>query len=217
MSGPTDPSDGAPSIDPFVITAQARAVAGPDGRSALPRVAHWPIFPFETEGLQVRALNDPVLPEPPRRDEDVGTCTVCARPDDQFVWAGARWRISMSPTPGSVPNLVLHPRDHIDFADLTEQQGAEMGVLLVRMERALASIDGVGRVHVYKWGDGGAHLHVLVVARPRGMTQLRGMFLSTWMEVLPPLPAEEWAAIRAHLGARLAAAATPQGSTPRYR
>ena len=79
-----------------------------------------------------------------------------------------------------------------------------MGVLLVRMERALAGIGGVGRVHVYKWGDGGAHLHVLVVARPRGMMQLRGMFLSTWMDVLPPLPVEEWAALRSHLAARLA-------------
>jgi len=196
----------APRLHALVLTGRAREAAGPDGRPALPRVAGWPIFPFETEGLRVRTLEDPVLPEPPRRDEDAATCTVCARPDDAFVWCGDRWRISLSPAPGSLPTLVLHPRDHVDFADLTEQQGAEMGVLLVRMERALASIGGVGRVHVYKWGDGGAHLHVLVVARPGGMMQLRGMFLSTWMDVLPPLPAEEWAALRSHLAARLAEA-----------
>jgi len=174
-------------------------------------VAHWPIFPFATEGLRVKALEDPVLPEPPRRDEDVSACTVCARPDDTFVWSGERWRISMPPLPGSLPTLVLHPRDHVDFADLTEEQGGEMGVLLVRMERALSSIEGVGRVHVYKWGDGGAHLHVLAVARPLGMMQLRGMFLSTWMDVLPPLPAEEWAALRSHLAAHLAAGPAGHG------
>jgi hypothetical protein len=72
-----------------------------------------------------------------------------------------------------------------------------------RAREASASIEGVGRVHVYKWGDGGAHLHVVVVARPAGMIQLKGMFLSTWMFALPPLPADQWAAVRAHLAARL--------------
>jgi hypothetical protein len=66
--------------------------------------------------------------------------------------------------------------------------GAELGVLLVRAQRALASVDGVGRVHVYKWGDGGAHLHVFVVARPAAMMQLRGMYVTTWMHALPPCP-----------------------------
>lgn len=101
--------------------------------------------------------------------------------------------------------MVLHPRAHLDFGDLTDEMGAEMGVLLVRIQRCLAGIEGVARVHVYKWGDGGSHLHVLVVARPRGMMQLRGMFLSTWMHILPPLPADLWQAIRLHVVASLAA------------
>lgn len=204
MPDPAGAKEAAARVDAAAITRRTREAAGPDGRPALPRVAHWPIFPFETHRLQVRALDDPVLPEPPRRDEAADTCWTCAQTDDQFVWAGERWLISMPDAPASLPSVVLHPRDHIDFADLAEDQGAEMGVLLVRAKRALASIDGVGRVHVYKWGDGGAHLHVLVVARPLGMMQLRGMFLSTWMEVLPPLPADEWEAIRTHVAARLA-------------
>ena len=49
---------------------------------------------------------------------------------------------------------------------------------------------------MFKWGDGGAHLHVVVVARPQGMRQLWGMFLPVWMNVLPPLLVAEWEAIR---------------------
>lgn len=103
---------------------------------------------------------------------------------------------------------VLHPRAHLDLADLTEELGGELGVLLVRIQRALAAIEGVGGVHVYKWGDGGEHLHVFVVARPQGMMQLRGMFLTTWMHILPPLPRPLWAAVRSHVAAALAASAT---------
>ncbi len=109
----------------------------------------------------------------------------------------------MPADPASVPTVTLHPREHLDFHELTDEHGAELGVVLVRVQRALASIPGAGRVHVYKWGDGGAHLHVVLVARPEGMRQLWGMFLPVWMYILPPLPAGEWAAIREHVGRQL--------------
>ena len=111
----------------------------------------------------------------------------------------------MSEEPMSLPAVWLQPRDHFDFDALTDEGAAEMGVLLVRIHRALASIEGVGRVHVNRWGDGGAHLHLFVVARPLGMVQLRGMFLPAWMYALPPLPEGLWTAIRSHVAARLGA------------
>ena len=59
-------------------------------------------------------------------------------------------------------------------------------------------LEGVGRVHVNKWGDGGAHLHVFFLARPAGMLQLRGSNLALWEEMLPRVPEEESrAALRA--------------------
>jgi diadenosine tetraphosphate (Ap4A) HIT family hydrolase len=190
-------------LDPFDITARARSAYGPDGRLALPHTARWPIFPFETDNLRVRHLEDPVLPEPPRRDETVDDCSTCSSGDDRFVWNDERWRVSMSNEPLSLPAVVLHSRDHVDFHALTDQMAAEMGVRLIRIQRALAGIEGVGRVHVYKWGDGGTHLHIFVVARPLGMMQLRGMFLTTWLHTLPPLSPELWTAIRSHVTSTL--------------
>ena len=51
----------------------------------------WDPFPFEGD-LLVKRLDDPVLPEPPRRGEGGADCPVCARPDDAYVWAAERWR-----------------------------------------------------------------------------------------------------------------------------
>ena len=192
-----------PRLDAVDIVRRAREAYGPDGRPALPLQAHWPIFPFETDGLRVRAVADVVEHEPPRSGENVDECQTCQEDDEAFLWTDERWRVSMPRTPASVPTVVLHTREHLDFHELSEDLGAELGVLLVRGQRALGSIPGVGRVHVYKWGDGGAHLHVVLIARPVGMRQLWGMFLPVWMNILPPLPAGEWAAIRDHVGHQL--------------
>ena len=37
-----------------------------------------------------------------------------------------------------------------------------------RVERAVLALGDVGRVHLYRWGDGGAHFHVWFVPRPLG-------------------------------------------------
>lgn len=193
-----------PRVDAFDITRRAREAHGPDGRLALPKQAGWPIFPFEPDGLRMRGVEDPVLPEPPRNGEDgPQSCWTCTEEGGDLVWADDRWLVSMPAEPLSVPAVTLHTRAHLDFHELTDELGAELGVLLVRSQRALAAIEGVGRVHVYKWGDGGAHLHIFVVARPAGMLQLKGMYLSTWMFALPPLPANVWEAMRAHVAASL--------------
>ena len=190
-------------LDPVELTARARSAYGPDGRLALPVTAQWPIFPFETEDLRMRHLEDPVLPEPPRRDETADSCKTCQGGENEFIWSDARWRVSMSEDPLALPAVVLHSRAHLDFDALNDDLAAEMGVRLIRIERALGAIQGVARVHVYKWGDGGAHLHIFVVARPLGMMQLRGMYLTAWLYALPPLSPGLWAAIRTHVSASL--------------
>ena len=88
--------------------------------------------------------------------------------------------------------LILECRSHLDLGDLTNLLAAELGVMTVRLERAIRSLDGVARVHVNRWGDGAAHLHMWFLARPYGRLQLRGTFLSLWDDILPVIPEHQW-------------------------
>jgi hypothetical protein len=72
------------------------------------------------------------------------------------------------------------------------------------LERAIRSLDDVARVHVNRWGDGSAHLHVWFLARPAGRLQLRGTFLSLWDDILPRIPETQWRENLAHVAAWLA-------------
>jgi hypothetical protein len=88
--------------------------------------------------------------------------------------------------------LILETRSHLDVGDLPNLLAAELGVMTVRLERAIRSLDGVARVHVNRWGDGAAHLHLWFLARPVGQLQLRGSFLSMWDDILEPIPESLW-------------------------
>ena len=95
--------------------------------------------------------------------------------------------------------VILQPREHCDLGDLPPHLAAELGPLIVRVERAVDAVGEIGRVHVGRWGDGSAHLHFWFIARPARMPQLRTSFAAIWDDILPPLPEELW---RANLGGR---------------
>jgi hypothetical protein len=100
--------------------------------------------------------------------------------------------------------LILESRSHLDLGDLPNLLAAELGVMTVRLERAIRSLDGVARVHVNRWGDGSAHLHLWFLARPYGRLQLRGTFLSLWDEIMPPVDEAVWRSNLGVIGAWLA-------------
>jgi hypothetical protein len=181
---------------------RARAAEGPDGRLPLPDVASWDIFPFEGD-LAVKRLEDPVLPEPPRRGEGGVECGSCAAGTAGAVWADEKWKL-VAPEPAAIPMVLLSPIAHADFADLDLVRAYEIGFLMWRVERALLSLGGIGRVHIAKWGDGGAHLHVWFFARPEGVLQLRGSSLSDWTDCLPAMPLHEWQATLAAIASDMA-------------
>jgi hypothetical protein len=80
---------------------------------------------------------------------------------------------------------------------------AELGILTVTIVRAGESVPGVARVHAERIGDGAAHLHVWFIARPAGLLQLRGSCLMDWLDVLPPMPADELDAFARRVAAAL--------------
>ncbi|WP_371483195.1 HIT family protein [Kitasatospora sp. NBC_00315] len=198
-----------------------RALPGPDHRPSpfveglpigqplpVPKdgLPSWSIFPYEG-ALEVRPLEAPELPEPPRQGEaGEQDCDQCARPDSDFLWTDRHWRLDAPREPAALPAMVLlQPRAHHDLSDLPVERAAELGVLLQRVERAVLSLGGIARVHVNRWGDGGAHLHLWLLARPEGMMQLRGACLPLWDDLLPKLPAEEWTRIRGRVAVAMAA------------
>ncbi|WP_309226227.1 MULTISPECIES: hypothetical protein [Micromonospora] len=158
----------------------------------MPDFTQWPSFPFEGD-LRVKQLDDPVPVEPPRRGEGNRECTACNAPDEAYIWVGERWRVRAMDRPTGLPMvLILESRSHLDLGDLPNLLAAELGVMTVRLERAIRSLDGVARVHVNRWGDGSAHLHMWFLARPYGRLQLRGTFLSLWDSILPPISEAQW-------------------------
>jgi diadenosine tetraphosphate (Ap4A) HIT family hydrolase len=187
------------------------AAADAEGRLALPDQAMWEIFPFEPASLTVKPLEPLTLPEPPRAGEGGRECWRCANPDADVVWSNDRWVLTRFAESRLPLTVMLMPREHLDLADLDDAMAAELGVLSVRVVRAVEALDAVGRVHLYKFGDGGSHLHAFLIARPAGMLQLRGSFLTLWDEMLPAIPDEEAAAVLAVAVAALADVGTPVG------
>ncbi len=197
--------DLAPTPSPYV----SRLPIGERIALSEDSVAGWDIFPFEGD-IQVKVLEKPELPEPPRHGEDgPESCGQCGRADDAFLWTDEHWRLAAL-TDIALPAMVmLQPRGHYDLADLPPERAAELGPMLQRVERAVMSLGGIARVHVNKWGDGAAHLHLWLIARPEGMMQLRGTCLPLWDDVLPNLPEAEWRAT----GRRIAEAMAADGGT----
>jgi hypothetical protein len=164
----------------------------PEMPGKLPDFVSWPSFPFEGD-LRVKPLEPIADVEPARDGEDIANCPACAAPDDAYIWVSERWRVRAMDRPSGLPMvLILETRSHLDLGDLPNLLAAELGVMTVRLERAVRSLDGVARVHVNRWGDGSAHLHLWFLARPTGRLQLRGSFLSLWNDILPPVPDAQW-------------------------
>lgn len=178
----------------IVRRAREKEQSSPGGRLPLPGYVDWATYPYEGE-LRVRPVADVVLPEPPRSGAGGVDCSACQRPDASYVWTDVNWRVSSTEEPTGMPVvLLLEPRVHADLQDLPPDLVAQLGVMLWRIEAALTSLGGVGRVQMARWGDGAEHLHWWFFVRPLGLVQARGSFLADWDDILPPRPREEWAA-----------------------
>ena len=176
-------------MSPDEFYAHALAAADSNKRLPLSRMTGWDISPFEQDGLTVTPLRPPVVPERPRQDEDPQTCKTCAT-RDIGIWFNANWRLNLIGGVGVPLVLMLYPRGHYDLTDLPDNLAAEMGVLSTHIARHIEGLPHITRSHVYRIGDGGAHLHVWFFARPQGQSQLYGSWLVVWDDLLPEYPAD---------------------------
>lgn len=181
------------SIEEFharVLAAQeaagGRLPLDPEGFTA------WEAFPFDGEltAKAVAQLQDIEA----RFGEDPADCWCAASPpaDDQWptVWRDQHWRLKLAPPSGSPLVLMLQPNAHHDLNELPRERAAELGILTVLLTGAMEALPSVGRAHMARWGDGGAHAHIWFLARPARMPQMRGTFNALWDDILPPVPAE---------------------------
>lgn len=176
-------------LTPDEFYAHALAAADDEQRLPLARMTGWEISPFEQDGLVVSRLRPPVVPDPPRHGEDPASCGSCER-RDEGLWLDDHWRLTRIGGVGVPLVLMLHPRDHHDLGDLPDELAAEMGVLSTHLARHVEALPGISRCHVYRIGDGGAHLHVWLFARPEGQSQMYGSWLVVWDDLLPEYPAD---------------------------
>ena len=179
------------AISRFAADDQGRLAIHADG------IPYWEIFPFEAEGLRLKQIEPLAEAETPRHGEDPTQCH-CARTDDADesssldaeVWRDDHWRIAAGEPSGAPVILMLSPLAHHDFTTLPKDRAAEMGQIMVALGAAIEALPSVARVHVSKWGDGGAHAHIFFFARPTQMPQLRGTMMAVWDDFLPRIPVD---------------------------
>lgn len=166
---------------------------------SLPDMVDWPIFPFKGD-LSVRTVRPFNDEERPRAGEPGADACPCESDDGRWpvVWSNDRWEVRPihfdNDGGAPVPAYMLQTVDHMDIEDFDDDYAAELGIMTIRMERAIKAIGSIGRVHFNRWGDGGSHFHVWFLGRPFGASQLSGFTLPLWGFVLPSLSTEVRAA-----------------------
>lgn len=164
------------------------------GALKAPTVEEWETWPFAGPVVP-RTLEPPESEERPRFGSNGVDCWRCERGTDGALWFDDNWIVTSLSEPGGLPCVVLlHTRGHYDLNELPDELAAELGPLMLRVQRAVFAIGDIGNVHVCRWGDGSEHFHMWFMARPARVRQLIGSFAAIWDDVLPPLPEDVWRA-----------------------
>jgi len=166
----------------------------------MPEIASWPIFPFKGE-MQVRTVRPFEAQDWPRDGEPGAEPCHCESDDGNTwpqIWSDERWVVRpLQFRPGHappVPAYMLSTVEHMDMIDFDDEYAADMGLITLRLMRAIRAIGQIGRVHVNRWGDGGSHFHMWFIGRPLGAWQLSGVAMPIWGHILPSLPDDVLAA-----------------------
>jgi hypothetical protein len=193
---------------PEDLYARVVAQVGAEGRLPTSPVSEWEVFPWEVvDGeLVAKVLAPPLDAEVPRMGDPGGEpCRSCAGTEaGTHIWENERWTVRPFHRAGMPLVLFLETREHLDYTDLDDDLAAESGRLSVWLCRIMSNLPYVGRVHVFRVGDGASHLHLWFVARPERMPGILGSMAMEWDEMLPPPPEEIWRADLKAVAERLA-------------
>ncbi len=193
---------------PEELYARILETVGTDGRLPMTPAQSWDVFPWEVVGgaLVTKVLDRPLPEEAPREGDPGGRpCDTCSGVrDDRLIWTNDDWTLRAMPRGGLPLVLMLEPKEHLDYTDLSDDQASELGRLSLWLTRIMSNLENVGRVHVMRIGDGAAHLHVWHIARPARFGQILGSFAVEWDDMLPPTPEESWLADQRQVAEKLA-------------
>jgi diadenosine tetraphosphate (Ap4A) HIT family hydrolase len=175
------------------VYARVVAAVGEEGRLPMPPVQGRDIFPWEGE-LVPKVVKPPVEVEAPRLGEGDEPCECRERElPPNAIWRNDRWVVSSRDRPSGLPLvLLLHSVEHFDFDEMDDDLAGEFGRITNWLHRIMSRLPNIGRVHVCKWGDGGAHLHVWFIARTARLPHILGSMAVEWDELLPPGPEDVW-------------------------
>lgn len=170
-----------------------------------PPLADWETWPFDG-AVTPKVLAPPLAAEAPRAGAGGVDCRRCAEGESGALWSDANWIVHTTDGPTGLPFVCfLETRRHLDFHELDDELAAELGPMLLKVQRAVYEIGDIGNVHVCRWGDGSEHFHVWFMARPARTQQLLGSFAAIWDDIVPPLPDDLWQANVELVAAALAA------------
>lgn len=174
------------------------AATGDGGRLPMPPSGEWDIFPWDVvDGALAPKVVQAPGAEPGRYGEDPAKpCGQCAGLDPtRIVWEDEHWVLTHPGGPTGLPLvLMLHTREHEDFGQLDDALASQFGRISNRLVRIIEHLPNIGRVHVSRWGDGGAHFHVWFFARTKGLMPVLGSPAAEWNDIIPPGAEEVWRA-----------------------
>lgn len=113
--------------------------------------------------------------------------------------------------PSYLGHLMIESKRHIrGIEQATEREAAALGVLIVRLSRALVVCTGAERVYVESYGEVVPHLHVHLTARYSGLPQEYLRWNVTEWPAAPRGGSEEVAELAACLRAALHSSAAAE-------
>jgi len=191
------------------VYARIVAAVGEGGRLPIPDSTGWDIFPWEVvDGALAPKVIGPPADEPARwgeaADKPCGECENGYDPG-RVVWEDEFWVLTHPGQPSGLPLvLMLHTREHQDMGELDDELASQLGRITNRLVRIIENLPNIGRVHVNRWGDGGAHFHQWFFARTARLSGVLGSTAAEWDDMIPPGPEDVWRADLATVATKLA-------------